>query len=47
VRLYEAILGISTIDLGYGMSTASHAGAQIKKMAIEAASVRIGLVDHS
>jgi DeoR family transcriptional regulator, fructose operon transcriptional repressor len=47
IRIDKAILGVSAIDPGYGISTASQAEAQIKKMIMKAAKVRIGLADHS
>jgi DeoR family fructose operon transcriptional repressor len=40
-------LGVSAIDPGYGISTANHAEAQIKKMIAKAAKTRIALADHS
>ena len=47
IRLDKAVLGVSAIDPGYGISTANHAEAQIKKMIVKAAKTRIGLADHS
>jgi DeoR/GlpR family transcriptional regulator of sugar metabolism len=47
IRLDKAILGVSSIDLSYGISTANHAEAQIKKMIMRAAKTRIALADHS
>ncbi|MFZ3188898.1 MAG: DeoR/GlpR family DNA-binding transcription regulator [Candidatus Sulfotelmatobacter sp.] len=47
IRLDKAILGVSSIDLSYGVSTANHAEAQIKKMITRAAKTRIALADHS
>jgi DeoR/GlpR family transcriptional regulator of sugar metabolism len=47
IRLDKAILGVSAIDLFYGVSTANHAEAQIKKMITRAAKTRIALADHS
>jgi DeoR/GlpR family transcriptional regulator of sugar metabolism len=47
IRLDKAILGVSAIDLSYGISTANHAEAQIKKMITRAAKIRIALADHS
>jgi len=44
--LDKAILGISAIDPAYGISTANHAEAQIKKMVSKAAKTRIALADH-
>jgi DeoR/GlpR family transcriptional regulator of sugar metabolism len=46
MRLDKAILGVSAIDPQYGISTASHAEAQIKKMLTKAAKARIALADH-
>ncbi|MFY9910930.1 MAG: DeoR/GlpR family DNA-binding transcription regulator [Candidatus Sulfotelmatobacter sp.] len=46
IRLDKAILGISAIDPQYGISTANHAEAQIKKMVTRAAKTRIALADH-
>ncbi|MGA8491907.1 MAG: hypothetical protein WB711_15880, partial [Terriglobales bacterium] len=37
----------SAIDLSYGVSTANHAEAQIKKMITKAAKTRVALADHS
>ncbi len=47
IRLDKAILGVSAIDLAYGISTANHAEAQIKKMITKAAKTRIALADHT
>ena len=47
IRLDKAILGVSAIDISYGISTANHAEAQIKKMITKAAKTRIALADHS
>jgi DeoR/GlpR family transcriptional regulator of sugar metabolism len=46
IRLDKAILGVSAIDPEYGVSTANHAEAQIKKMVTKAAKTRIALADH-
>jgi len=46
IRLDKAVLGVSAIDPEYGVSTASHAEAQIKKMLTKAAKTRIALADH-
>lgn len=46
IRLDKAILGVSAIDPQYGVSTASHAEAQIKKIVSKAAKTRIALADH-
>ncbi len=40
-------MGVSAIDPAYGISTANHAEAQIKKMIAKAAKTRIALADHS
>ncbi len=47
IRLDKAILGVSAIDPAYGVSTASHAEAQIKKMVTKAAKTRIALADNA
>ncbi|HEX7424236.1 MAG TPA: DeoR/GlpR family DNA-binding transcription regulator [Terriglobales bacterium] len=47
IRLDKAVLGVSAIDPAYGISTANHAEAQIKKMIAKAAKTRIALADHS
>jgi len=47
IRLDKAVLGVSAIDPLYGLSTASHAEAQIKKMLTKAAKTRIALADHA
>jgi len=47
IRIDKAILGVSAIDPAYGITTASQAEAQIKKMIMKAAKVRIALADHS
>lgn len=47
IRLDKAFLGVSAIDVSYGVSTANHAEAQIKKMITKAAKTRIALADHS
>jgi len=46
IRLDKAVLGVSAIDPEYGVSTASHAEAQIKKMLTRATKTRIALADH-
>jgi DeoR family fructose operon transcriptional repressor len=43
----KAFLGVSAIDPGYGISTASQAEAVIKRLIIKAARTRIALADHS
>ena len=47
IRVDKAFMGVSAIDPSYGISTASHAEATIKKMIIKSAKIRIGLADHS
>jgi DeoR family transcriptional regulator, fructose operon transcriptional repressor len=47
IRLDKAVFGVSAIDPQYGISTASHAEAQIKKMLARAAKIRIALADHT
>lgn len=47
IRVDKAVLGVSAIDPGYGISTASQAEAQIKKMILRSARVSIALADHS
>ena len=47
IRLDKAFLGVSAVDVSYGVSTANHAEAQIKKMITKAAKTRIALADHS
>jgi DeoR/GlpR family transcriptional regulator of sugar metabolism len=47
IRVDKAILGVSAIDPAYGLSTASHAEAQVKKLVANAAKTRIALADHS
>ena len=47
IRVDKAVLGVSAIDPGYGISTASQAEAQIKKMILKSARVSIALADHS
>jgi DeoR/GlpR family transcriptional regulator of sugar metabolism len=46
IRLDKAIMGVSAIDAQYGVSTANHAEAQIKRMVTKAAKTRIALADH-
>lgn len=47
IRVDKAVLGVSAIDPSYGISTASQAEAQIKKMILKAARVSIAVTDHS
>lgn len=47
IRVDRAFLGLSAIDPVYGISTTSQAEAQIKRMILKAAKVRVALADHS
>lgn len=47
IRVDKAVLGVSAIDPAYGISTASQAEAQIKKLILKSARVSIALADHS
>jgi DeoR/GlpR family transcriptional regulator of sugar metabolism len=47
IRVDKAVLGVGAIDPAYGISTASQAEAQIKKMILKSARVSIALADHS
>ena len=47
IRVDKAVMGVSAIDPSYGISTASQAEAQIKKMILKAARVSIAVADHS
>jgi DeoR family fructose operon transcriptional repressor len=47
IRVDKAVLGVRAIDPAYGISTASQAEAQIKKMILKSARVSIALADHS
>lgn len=47
IRVDKAFLGVSAIDPRYGISTASHAEATIKKLVVKSAKARIALADHS
>ena len=47
IRVDKAFLGVSGIDVGYGISTASQTAALIKQAIVRAAKVRIALADHS
>jgi DeoR family fructose operon transcriptional repressor len=47
IRLDKAVLGVSAIDIAYGVSTARQTEAQIKKLIAKAAHTRIALADHS
>jgi DeoR family fructose operon transcriptional repressor len=47
IRVDKAFMGVSGIDIGYGISTANQTEALIKQAVIKAAKVRIALADHS
>jgi DeoR/GlpR family transcriptional regulator of sugar metabolism len=47
IRLDKAVLGVTAIDPLYGMSSASHAEAEVKQLLIKAARQRIALADHT
>ena len=47
IRLDKAVLGITAIDAAYGLSSASHAEADVKKRLIRASRQRIALSDHT
>jgi DeoR family fructose operon transcriptional repressor len=47
IRVDKAVMGVSAIDPSYGISTASQAEAQIKKMILKAARVSIAVADYS
>ena len=47
IRVDKAVLGVSAIDLEYGISTTRPALAEVKKLLVRAAKTRIALVDHT
>jgi DeoR/GlpR family transcriptional regulator of sugar metabolism len=47
IRVDKAVLGVSAIDPSYGVSTSRPPEAQIKRMALKAARVAIGLADNT
>lgn len=47
IRVDKAVLGVSAIDPAYGISTASQAEAQIKKLIMQVSKEHIALADHS
>jgi DeoR family fructose operon transcriptional repressor len=47
IKVDKAFLGVSAIDLEYGISTTRSALAEIKRMIVKAAKRRIALVDHT
>lgn len=47
IRLDKAVLGVSAIDVNYGISTARQAEAQIKKLIAKSARTRIALADST
>lgn len=47
IRVDKAFMGVSALDPGYGISTASQAEASIKQAIVRSARMRVGLADHS
>ncbi len=47
IRVDKAIVGVSAIDLEFGISTTRPALAEVKRALVKAAKTRIALVDHS
>lgn len=47
IRVDKAFLGVSSLDPSYGVSAARQGEAEIKKLLVKAARVRIGLADHT
>lgn len=47
IRVDKAVLGVTAIDVGYGVSAARQGEAQIKKALVKSAKTRIALADHS
>ena len=47
IRVDKAIIGVSAIDPAYGISTASQAEAQIKRLIMKAARTSVAVADHS
>ena len=47
IRLDKVVLGVTAIDAAYGMSSASHSEADVKKRLIKASRQRIALADHT
>jgi DeoR/GlpR family transcriptional regulator of sugar metabolism len=47
IRVDKAVIGVTALDLAYGMSAATHAEAAVKKGLLKAARQSIALADHS
>jgi DeoR family fructose operon transcriptional repressor len=47
IRVDKAFMGVTTLDPCYGVSAARQAEAQVKKLLVKAARIRIALADHS
>jgi len=47
IRVDKAVMGVTALDLAYGVSVARHAEAEVKKLLVKAARTRIALADHS
>jgi DeoR/GlpR family transcriptional regulator of sugar metabolism len=47
IRVDKAVLGVSAIDLEYGISTTRLALSEVKKLLVTTAKIRIGLADHT
>lgn len=47
IRVDKAVIGVTALDPGYGVSAAHQAEAQVKKLLVKAARSRIALADHS
>jgi DeoR family transcriptional regulator, fructose operon transcriptional repressor len=47
IRLDKAIMGVTAIDIEYGISAARHVESEIKKRLVKAARTRIALADHT
>jgi DeoR/GlpR family transcriptional regulator of sugar metabolism len=47
IRVDKAVMGVTALDLKYGVSAARQAEADVKKLLVKAARTRIALADHS
>ena len=47
IRVDKAVMGVTALDPGYGVSAARQAEAQVKKLLVKAGRSRIALTDHS
>lgn len=47
IRVDKAVIGVGAIDPVYGISTATQAEAQLKRLILKSARVRIALADHT